>query len=197
MTKKIMSLLASAALLVSAMTGSFTASAMDNSTGGNFETEVINSFEGGDRTLSIISSEFSKTSNKTVCGKLELKNTSDQRIDLSKVKIRYYFTFEKEETKFDCDYAGVYLNSAPYLLNVSDVITADFVAMENPVPTANNYVDISLENVPAALITGETMTIHYRLTSKSWFSLDFEDDYSYINGYTLFYDNSVLSGDVL
>jgi len=68
---------------------------------------------------------------------LKLKNTGTKPVNLSDVKVRYWFTKDGASSQeFVCDYAHL----------SESMITAKFVDLENPVENADNYLEIGFDS---------------------------------------------------
>ena len=137
------------------------------------------------------------TSNNTINDTIELVNTGDKEVDLSKVALRYYFTNDSNKAlTFNADYAGLGLNYPPYFVPVTSSISASFETMELPVSNADTYAIISLKNVGYKLAVGQTLKLTYRITNSEWIPFNQSNDYSYNNenGYLIYYDDKLVSG---
>lgn len=120
----------------------------------------------------------SGNSSNAVTPQFNVKNTGTQAIDLSTVKIRYYFTKDgTEELSFWCDYAQV----------GSANVQGKFVAVNPVTGTADTYLEISFTSGAGSLAPGaETGVIQTRFSKNNWSVFDQSNDYSYDASKTAF-----------
>ncbi|MGB8452395.1 MAG: glycoside hydrolase family 9 protein [Anaerocolumna sp.] len=133
----------------------------------------------------------------TISKKFTLSNTGDNSIDLSTVKIRYYYTKEADVKQvFYCDDAGMSFNTAPWYEIVIGNIAGEFVSLNPKVEGADTYLEISLVNLDNPLAPGKTLNCQFRITNADWYDYNQENDYSYANGNTvvLISNGTVVSG---
>jgi hypothetical protein len=107
-----------------------------------------------------------------------VKNTGTQPIDLSTVKIRYYFTKDgTEDLTFWCDYAVVGTAN----------VQGKFVTVNPAKGTADTYLEISFSSGAGSLAAGaETGVIQGRFSKNNWSNFDQSNDYSYDGSKTAF-----------
>ena len=105
----------------------------------------------------------------TIRSTIEIKNTGTVPIDLSDLKVRYWFTSDGNENSiFTCEYS----------IYGTENVTGDFFSIENPVPLADTYCDISFTEKAGKLSPGaSTGTISFRIENAS--DYDQTNDYSY------------------
>ncbi len=133
----------------------------------------------------------------TITKKFTLSNTGDKSIDLSTVKIRYYYTKEADVNQvFHCDDAGMSYNTAPWYETVSDSIAGEFASLNPAAENADTYLEISLADLNNSLAPGQTLVCQFRITNADWSDYNQENDYSYINedGVVLISNGNVVSG---
>ncbi|MFX3651189.1 MAG: glycoside hydrolase family 9 protein [Paenibacillus sp.] len=113
----------------------------------------------------------SGNSSNAVTPQFNVKNTGTQAIDLSTVKIRYYFTKDgTENMTFWCDYAEMGTAN----------VEGTFVAVDPAKGTADTYLEISFKSGAGSLAAGaETGVIQARFSKNNWSNFDQSNDYSY------------------
>ncbi|WP_440119700.1 glycoside hydrolase family 9 protein [Paenibacillus sp. QZ-Y1] len=113
----------------------------------------------------------SGSSGNAINPQFNIKNTGTQVIDLSTVKIRYYFTKDStSDLSFWCDYAEI---------GTANVEGA-FVTVSPAKGTADTYLEISFKSGSGSLAAGaETGAIQGRFSKTDWSNLDQTNDYSY------------------
>jgi hypothetical protein len=123
-------------------------------------------------------SEGTGNSSNAVTPQFNVKNTSTQAIDLSTVKIRYYFTKDgTEDLTFWCDYAVVGTAN----------VQGKFVNVNPAKGTADTYLEISFTSGAGSLAAGaETGVIQGRFSKNNWSNFDQSNDYSYDGSKTVF-----------
>lgn len=129
----------------------------------------------------------------TIQRKFTVKNNSSKDIDLSKVKIRYYYTKEANvDQVLYADCAGMQLNSAPWYVDATKNVTAAFGTISGN----DCYCDISFADLDTELPNGQSIFIDARIANSNWSMFDQTNDYSYEGGDTVcvYYDGVLVSG---
>lgn len=142
-------------------------------------------------------SNSSQTSTNTIGNSYTIQNNGTENVDLSKFKIRYYFTTDSiNNINFTCDNGGMQLNQSPYYVNISPNTVGNFVMLATPVINADCYLEISFSNVTTPFIPGATITMGTRITNAQWQNFNQTNDYSYNsnNNVVLVYNGQVISG---
>ncbi len=135
----------------------------------------------------------------TIAKKFTLSNTGEKSIDLSTVKIRYYYTKEANVNQvFHCDDAGMSYNTAPWYETVTDSIAGEFVILNPAVENADTYLEISLADLINPLAPGQVLKCQFRITNEDWSEYNQENDYSYLeeDGVVLISNGNVISGNL-
>lgn len=122
-------------------------------------------------------------------------NNSDQAIDLSKLKIRYYYTIDGDKAQqFHCDYA---------VLGSSN-IQGSFVSLNPAAVGADYYFEVGFSSSAGMLApNSDTGEIQTRINKIDWSNYNENDDYSYSSTQqnygewdrvTLYYDGQLIFG---
>lgn len=120
----------------------------------------------------------SGASGNALTPQFNLRNTGTTAIDLSKVKLRYYFTKDSSaDLTFWCDYAQI----------GSANVKGSFAAVEPAKGTADTYLEISFTAGAGDLEAGaETGIIQTRSSKNNWTNFDQSNDYSFDGTQTAF-----------
>jgi len=104
----------------------------------------------------------------TIRAAINIKNTGTTAVDLSDVKVRYWFTREDGESSFTCEYAVI----------GTDKVTGKFVNIDNPVSDADTYCEIGFTKDAGKIAPGGSSgDIPFRIESTSIY--DQTNDYSF------------------
>ena len=129
----------------------------------------------------------------TIQRKYEIRNNGTKPVDLSKVKIRYYYTKDSNsEQRFYCDAAGMQLDGAPWYYQAANNMDAEFVTISGN----NCYVEMSFTDLDYELQPGKTISCDTRFANANWSTQDQTNDYSYAGGDTIvmMYNGNVIQG---
>lgn len=106
----------------------------------------------------------------TISPKLKLINTGSTTINLSDVKLRYYYTADSEkEQKFTCDWSSAGANN----------VIGRFVKMPAAKSGADNYLEISFGSGAGSLASGQSVEIQSRINRTDWSNYTQAGDYSF------------------
>jgi hypothetical protein len=126
----------------------------------------------------------SATSN-AVNPKIKLTNTGTTAINLSDVKIRYYYTINGAQTQsFFCDWATA----------GNDNVTGTFSALSTPVTGADYMLEIGFKASAGSLAAGQSTEIQARFSKSDWSNYTQTDDYSFAPSQTAYTDWSKVTG---
>jgi hypothetical protein len=101
--------------------------------------------------------------------KFRLTNTGSTPINLSDVKLRYYFTVDGDKTQsFWCDWSPV----------GSSNVSGTFVKLPTPVTGADQYLEVSFNSVAGALAANTSIEVQCRFAKSDWSNYNQADDYS-------------------
>jgi hypothetical protein len=99
-----------------------------------------------------------------------LTNNDTRSIQLSNLKIRYYFTANgTNQNNFWCDYASV----------GNGYVTDFFNELSEPVSGADNYLEIGFLSAAGFLEPGASIILKTRFTKQDWTNFNQVDDYSF------------------
>ncbi len=129
----------------------------------------------------------------TIQRRYTITNNGTKPVDLSKVKIRYYYTKESTVSQtFFCDAAGMNFDGAPYYLDAAKNIKGDFITISGN----DCYLEISFADIGYDLQPGKSISIDTRFANSSWAAMDQTNDYSYDGGdsIVMMYDGAVVQG---
>ncbi|WP_010248401.1 cellulose binding domain-containing protein [Acetivibrio cellulolyticus] len=111
--------------------------------------------------------------------KFKLTNTGSTPINLSTVKIRYYYTADSSVSQqFTVDYA----------MAGNSNITSSFISMSSPTTTADCYLEIGFSSGAGSLAAGASTEIHSRFNKSDWSNYSQTNDYSFNSSATNFVD---------
>lgn len=142
-----------------------------------------------------LSNQTEATSN-TIGGSISLNLTDNNALDLSKLKVKYYFSADSNSNQnVWIDSAAMQYQRAPWYA----ALTADTSAAVKAVNTGSSMADRCMEvgfSSTDKLEQGATLTINFRLANDNWSSFDQTNDYSYgkAENIVVVYDGKVISG---
>ncbi|MFX3649115.1 MAG: X2-like carbohydrate binding domain-containing protein [Paenibacillus sp.] len=121
----------------------------------------------------------------SISPKFKLTNTGTTALDLSDVKIRYYYTINGEQPQnFFADWATA----------GSANVTGTFSAI-NPVRTgADHVLEIGFMASAGTLNAGQSTEIHTRISKNNWTNYTQTDDYSFAGSQTSYADWTKVTG---
>lgn len=104
-----------------------------------------------------------------------LKNTGKESIDLSKIRIEYFFSADgNQKMNFWCDYSAISGNNYEA---VTDMIKGEVVSVTTGNDEADTKIVITTTGVKE-LKTGEEWTVQIRVAREDWSNMKFSNDYS-------------------
>ncbi len=126
--------------------------------------------------------------------RFKVTNTGAEAIDLSDVRLRYYFTTDgNQENFFWCDWSQVGNSN----------VKGTFVKMDNPTEAADCYLEISFLEAAGSIMPNTTIDLQCRFAKSDWTNYNQANDYSFNNNgfdyktwdkITLYYNDSLISG---
>lgn len=152
--------------------------------------EVVN----GNVKVSVSGSETDSTNclSKTI----SFTGTSSEYVDLSKVKIRYYYTADGSQNQnVWIDSAALSYSVAPYYVNIAEDVKGAIVKMGNAKDKADTYLEVSFGG---AYTINNTVNgqVAFRIAKDDWSSFTQGNDYSYGDDakVVVYYDGKVIAG---
>jgi chitodextrinase len=109
-------------------------------------------------------------SGNTIFSRYMIYNTGNVDLNVSDIKIRYYYTINGEKAQnFWCDWSTIGSSNVIGTLN----------KMAKKEKGADTYLEISFKNDAGVLKPGASMELHCRIGKSDWTSYDQTDDYSF------------------
>lgn len=140
----------------------------------------------GDLTIQAFNGSTSSSTNG-ISPKFKLINSGNSAIQLSDVKLRYYYTIDGEEAQtFWSDWASV----------GSANVTSQFVKLANPVAGADHYLEVGFTSAAGTLNAGQSAEIQARFSKNSWSNYNQSNDYSFKASGTQFANHEQVTGYV-
>jgi len=126
----------------------------------------------GDLTISMNYNDNSLSSN-AIAGTIDITNNGDETLDLSDLKINYYFTKDGGSMVFDCYHAAVNSSSGQYTA-LTDDVKGEFGSSSGE--DRDTCLTISIGN--GSLSNGDTLTISFSCHRSDWQNMDLSNDWS-------------------
>lgn len=126
---------------------------------------------------------------------LKLKNMGNEEIDLSQVRLEYYFTKDcDEQMNFWCDYASV---SGSAHEAVTDLIKAEIKPVSGKGEGADSKIIISMPQ-GKNLNAGEELGIQIRVARQDWGNMNLSNDFSAggADKIPVYYNNMLVLGEL-
>ncbi len=125
-----------------------------------------------------------QTSN-SISLRIKLVNTGDTAVQLSAVKLRYYFTANGTQSQnFFCDWSHVQCSN----------VTGSFVPMPGPAPGADHYLEIGFASGAGSLAAGQSIDLQIRFSKSDWSNYTQTDDYSFSAASSSYADRPTITG---
>ncbi len=116
------------------------------------------------------------TLSNTIYANFKVVNNGASDINLSDLKIRYFYTADSDKPQnFFCDHAGM-LNGWSYS-GVTDKVTGTFCKMSSATSNADSYFEVGFKS--GALSAGGYIEIQTRVARNDWTNYDQSNDYSF------------------
>ncbi|ANY67139.1 hypothetical protein BBD42_12190 [Paenibacillus sp. BIHB 4019] len=147
---------------------------------------VINTTSSGSGAIKVqqYNSTVTATSN-TLNPRIKLTNTGTSAINMSDVKLRYYYTIDGEIAQnFFCDWSHV----------GSSNVTGTFVKLATPLTGADHYLEIGFTSGAGSLAAGASIEIQLRVSKSDWSNYSQTGDYSFDPTHTAYADWSKTTG---
>ncbi|GFN33034.1 glycosyl hydrolase [Paenibacillus xylaniclasticus] len=115
-------------------------------------------------------SGITSASSNTIAPRIKIVNTGTNALDLTKVKLRYYYTVDANKTQaFWYDWASAGSNN----------LTGAFVTLSSPTTGADTYFEIGFTSAAGTLTPGAASEIQLRIARTDWSSYTQTGDYSF------------------
>lgn len=138
----------------------------------------------GDLTIQAFNGNTSASTNG-ISPKFKVVNTGNSAIQLSDVKLRYYYTIDGEEAQsFWSDWASI----------GSANVTSKFVKLATPVAGADYVLEVDFTSSAGTLNAGQSAEIQTRFSKNSWSNYNQANDYSFKASSTQFANNEQVTG---
>ncbi|PWW36124.1 MULTISPECIES: glycosyl hydrolase [Paenibacillus] len=158
--------------------------------GGNNAVLTVNvvdssvSAPSGGLTIQAFNGNTSVSTNG-VSPKFKVVNTGNSAIQLSDVKLRYYYTIDGEEAQsFWSDWASI----------GSANVTSKFVKLATPVAGADYALEVGFTSSAGTLNAGQSAEIQARFSKNNWSNYNQANDYSFKASSTQFANNEQVTG---
>ncbi|HCL03634.1 MAG TPA: endoglucanase, partial [Lachnoclostridium phytofermentans] len=123
----------------------------------------------GNIKLQMFNGNSSATTNG-IAPRIKLINTGTTAINLSDVKLRYYYTINGEKDQaFWCDYSTI----------GSSNVNGAFVKMSSSKTNADYYLEFSFKSGAGTLNAGQSIEVQGRFSKVDWSNYSQTDDYSF------------------
>jgi mannan endo-1,4-beta-mannosidase len=138
----------------------------------------------GDLTIQSFNGNTS-ASNNGISPKFKVVNNGNSAIQLSDVKLRYYYTIDGEEAQsFWSDWASI----------GSANVTSKFVKLATPVAGADYVLEVGFSSSAGTLNAGQSAEIQARFSKNNWSNYNQANDYSFKASSTQFANNEQVTG---
>lgn len=125
------------------------------------------------------------TSTNGISPKFKVVNTANSAIQLSDVKLRYYYTIDGEEAQsFWSDWASI----------GSANVTSKFVKLATPVAGADYALEVGFTSAAGTLNAGQSAEIQARFSKNNWSNYNQTNDYSFKASSTQFANHEQVTG---
>ncbi|MDN4603061.1 glycosyl hydrolase [Paenibacillus sp. F6_3S_P_1C] len=158
--------------------------------GGNNAVLTVNvadssvSVPSGDLTIQAFNGNTSESTNG-ISPKFKVVNNGNSAIQLSDVKIRYYYTIDGEEAQsFWSDWASI----------GSANVTSKFVKLATPVTGADYVLEVGFSSSAGTLHPGQSAEIQARFSKNNWSNYNQANDYSFKASSTQFANHEQVTG---
>jgi len=144
-----------------------TSQTQSGSTGGSGTASV------GDLSLKMTYNDNSTNAN-AIAGTIEITNNGKSSVDLSKIKIKYYFTKDGGDMVFDCYHAATNSASGKYTA-LTDKVKGTYSAATGE--SRDTCLTITVGS--GSLAKGDTLTISFSAHRSDWQNMDLANDWSH------------------
>lgn len=140
----------------------------------------------GDLTIQAYNGSTGASTNG-IAPKFKVINTGNAPVQLSDVKLRYYYTIDGEQQQsFWTDWASI----------GNANVTGTFVKLDTPAAGADYALEIGFTSAAGALNPGQSAEIQTRFAKVNWSNYNQANDYSFRAAGTQFTDHEQVTGYV-
>jgi hypothetical protein len=123
----------------------------------------------------------------TLDPKFEIENISNSNVNLSDIKIRYYYTADGDKKQtYWCDYAQV--NGSSGQRNITSAVSGT-LQKSTAKSKSDCYLEISISSAAGTLKPGEKININGRVSKEDWSNYTQTNDYSFNGSASDFTEN--------
>lgn len=150
----------------------------------------------GTAAVKVQLSNQTSTSTNTIGGSISLTTLNGTAFDLSKLKVKYYFTADSNSKQnVWIDSAAMQCNRAPWYSALTSGTSASVETI-----TGNSNADRCMTigfTSTESLTSDATFTINFRMANDNWSNFDQSNDYSYgeSENVVILYDGKVIAGN--
>lgn len=138
----------------------------------------------GDLTIQAYNGNTS-TSTNGISPKFKIINNGTSAIQLSNVKLRYYYTIDGDKAQnFWCDWSSI----------GGANVTSNFVQLSTTATGADYYVEIGFTSSAGSLNAGQSAEVQARFSKTDWSNYNQANDYSFTSSGSQFANNNHVTG---
>jgi len=147
-----------------------------------------------DTTLAVQAYNGAKASaSNTISPIFKVVNTSSSPINLSDIKLRYYYTSDGSQAQsFWCDTAAI--TSSNTYTQITSNVTGSFVKLATSITNADSYLEIGFTSTVAQVPAGGSVIIQTRFAKSDWSNYNQANDYSFNATATQYVDWTKITG---
>ncbi|WP_010252575.1 cellulose binding domain-containing protein [Acetivibrio cellulolyticus] len=121
----------------------------------------------------------------TIYPNFRVTNLGSTSLDLSKVKLRYYYTIDGDKSQnFWCDWSSV----------GSSNVTGTFMKYVTPYTNADYYIEIGFKSGAGYLTSGSNIEVKSRIAKTDWSNYSQKNDYSFNSSASNYVEWNYVSG---
>lgn len=147
-----------------------------------------------DTTLTVQAYNGARASaSNTISPIFKFINTSSTPINLTDIKLRYYFTSDGTQAQnFWCDTAAI--TSSSNYTQITSNVTGSFGKLATSVTNADSYLEVGFANTVAQVPAGGSVIIQSRFAKADWSNYNQANDYSFNATATQYVDWTKITG---
>lgn len=118
--------------------------------------------------------------------------SDDKEYDLSKLRVRYYYTKDNEsDENCICDYSGITYSEAPWYEDFTSNVEISSYDADTKVENIDSYYEVKF-NSNSVLKSGSKLTVNARINKADWSEYNTDNDFSNITGAALYYEGQLV-----